>query len=136
MVFALTPDEQVVFVRQYRHGAGEEVLELPQGILEDGEDPIAAGARELREETGYESPRLERLSLLLSHPAVQTSRLHVLLAVDAVDGGRCSPEPDEDLEVVLRPLADLEGLVDRGEILASSSVAGIFLALRALARRP
>jgi len=134
MVFALTPDERVVLVRQYRHAAGVETLELPQGLLDAGEEFMAAGARELLEETGYAAPRLTKLTDFLSNPAVQTNRVHLLLGLDAADTGTRSPDPEEDLDVLLHPLADIDLLIESGEIRSGSSVAGILFALRHLAR--
>jgi 8-oxo-dGTP pyrophosphatase MutT (NUDIX family) len=135
MVFAVTPDRRVVLVRQYRHGAGEETLELPQGLFEPGEDFLAAGARELAEETGYEAASLTRIGDLLASPAVQTSRLHVLFATGARPGRRLPPDPEEDIEISTVPIGDVLPLIAGGRLRAAGSVAGALLALGEIARR-
>jgi 8-oxo-dGTP pyrophosphatase MutT (NUDIX family) len=131
LVFALTADDQVVLVRQYRHGAGRLSLELPQGLFEPGEAPLQAGARELLEETGY-AAELEPLAELLAHPAIQPSVVHVLLGRGARRVQPPAPEEDEDLEVLLRPRAQVRRLIRSGELQAASSVAAALLALAAL----
>ena len=136
MVLAVTPGGEVVLVRQYRHAAGDETLELPQGLLERGEDAVVGGARELMEETGYEAPRLEPVAELLANPAVQTNRVHLLLGRDALPVAEAAPEPEEDIEVLLVPLAELRGLIERAEIRAATSVAGILIGLGRLGLGP
>ena len=134
MVFALTVGEEVVLVRQYRHGAGEVTLELPQGLLEAGEGAREGGLRELLEETGFAPARMEQVGELWASPAVQPSRVHLLVGYGAARVAAPAPEPEEELEVRLVPVGELEGLIDGGELKAAGSVAGALLGLRHLAR--
>ncbi len=122
----------VVLVRQYRHAAGGWLWELPAGILDAGEAPEHCAARELREETGVQAQRLERLGSLLTTPGFCDERIHVFLARGLTDGGH-APEADEVIAEIRRiPLADALAMVRRGEIVDGKTVAGLFLAAAAL----
>src|SRR6187200_1493558 len=78
-VIALTPDEQVVLIRQYRVGTAKVCLEIPGGMVDPGEDAATAAARELVEETGYTSSRWELLGTVAPNPAIMTNTLHCYL---------------------------------------------------------
>ncbi len=82
-VIALTPDRQVVLVRQFRAGSGRDSLETPGGLLDPGEDPLAAGARELLEETGYAGDPPELLGTVWSNPSIMTSRTTTIVVANA-----------------------------------------------------
>lgn len=126
-VAALTADNQLVLVRQYRHGAEDFTLELPGGCIEKGEDPAASGARELLEETGYSAGELEPLGVLYPNPAMYNMKNYFFLARNvkltapqALDGG-------EDIAVVLKPLDEVFEMVARGELMQGMTVAGLGL---------
>ena len=129
VVFALTADRRVVMTRQYKHGIGDVVLELPAGALEPGEDPAGCAARELEEETGYLAPALELLAEFAADPTSSTGRLYLFLARDATPTGNAAPDVTEDIETVVLPIADVLARIRSGEIYVQSHVAAIYTAL-------
>ena len=90
-VVALTPEEEVLLVRQFRAGSGRDSLEIPGGLVEPGEDPCLAGARELREETGYAGDPPEFLGTLWSNPSLVTSRISTIVIRNAAAGRGAGP---------------------------------------------
>jgi len=80
LVVALTAQSKVLVVRQYKHGAGQVVCELPAGYIEEGEGPLLCAQRELREETGYEATKMEPLGVLFASPSAASHHAHVFLA--------------------------------------------------------
>ncbi len=128
-VLAVTENAEVVLVRQYRHGSGEFSLELPGGVVEKGQSPLAAAQRELREETGYGAEKWQSLAQFLPNPAVQGNVAHLFLAEGAAVVGATDFDPDEDIELELVPLTDLPKLVKDGTINHAIMVAGILFYL-------
>jgi len=96
-----------VMVRQYRHGCGCVTLEFPGGLVDEGEDPAGAAARELREETGFEPHRLIAIGSTNPNPSFMTNRCHFFLAEDVAKAGAPSLDPLEEIEVVQVAEADL-----------------------------
>ena len=129
VVFALTADFRVVLTRQYKHGIGDVVLELPAGALDPGEQPAACAARELEEETGFVAPAFELLAEFAADPTSSTGRLFLYLARDAVPAGKASPDVTEDIETVLLTVPEVLAKVRSGEIFVQSHVAAIYTAL-------
>ena len=115
-VVPVTPDEQVVMVRQYRHGSREITLEIPGGIVDPGEEPAAAAARELLEETGYRAESIRALGSLNPNPALFGNRVHTFLAEGALRVGDVMNGPLEETVVELGPARELPERVRRGEI--------------------
>ncbi len=131
-VIALTPDNQIVLVSQYRSSFDDLVLEIPAGMRDVvGEDPARTAWRELAEETGYVPATVEFLGSCLSSPGVTDSVVELFIARDVVVG-ESAPEGPEELEmtVMLIPFAQALAMVDKGEITDSKSVVGILLAAR------
>lgn len=133
LVFPVTPDLEIVFVRQYRHGVGEILLELPAGAF-NAEIEIAevAAAREMTEETGYICDRLIKIATLYDNPVKDTNTIHVFLGKDARDSGQQLLDITEQIEVVLVPVAEVMDKIANGEICVSGSVAAVFLGLNYL----
>ncbi|MEM1347009.1 MAG: NUDIX hydrolase [Myxococcota bacterium] len=115
-VIAVTPDEQIVLVRQYRHGTDSITLEIPGGCVDEGEEPEDAARRELLEETGYSAERFEDIGRISANPAFLNNYCTTFVAHDAVRIGAQRPDEHEELAIELYPLAELHRLVRDGEI--------------------
>jgi len=129
LVVPLTCACEVVLVRQYKHGIGEVTLELPGGAIDHGETPIAAAARELREETGYACRSLEPIAALLQAPSNATNRVHGFLGRAAQRVAQPRLDATEEISIERVRLTEVEHLIRRGEIAATDSVALLLLAL-------
>ena len=129
-VIALTPDRQMVLVEQYRHGLGRTSLELPSGVIDQGEQPLQAAQRELREETGYQSQEWESLVELAPEPSRSTHRAHFFIANGVQLLGCAQPEASEVLNVRLLPIDAVVDEVVRGRIDHAAHVGAILLAAR------
>ena len=129
-VAAVDPEDRVLLVRQYRFAVGRELWELPAGKLEPGEDPEAAAARELEEETGYRALALRKLARLLPTPAYCTEVIHIYEARGLVPG-RQHLDRDEYLDVAAVPFDRAVEMVLSGEITDAKTQTGLLmLALR------
>jgi ADP-ribose pyrophosphatase len=126
-IVALDAAGRVLLVRQYRYAVGRDLLELPAGILERGEQPIECAARELEEETGYHAARIEPLCRFYSTPGGTDEVLHIFLASELTPG-RPRPEADERIEVLPTAWDDALALVRRGEICDGKTVIGLLMA--------
>src|SRR4051812_44890029 len=115
-VIALTPDGRLVLVRQFRYGSNEFSLEIPGGVIDVGEDPIAAGLRELREETGYVGRDARLLGSVRPNPAMQNNRCHLVLVLDAKQDAKLDWDPDEELEIMATPVDEVYAQAYRGDI--------------------
>jgi len=105
-IVALTPENDVVLVRQFRFGIEALSLEVPGGVIEAGEDPVAAGLRELREETGFVGQRGRLIASVHPNPAIQNNRCHLVLVEDVRRVAETEWDADEEIEVVTLPFAE------------------------------
>ncbi|WP_165220534.1 NUDIX hydrolase [Affinirhizobium pseudoryzae] len=131
-IVAITTDDELVLVRQYRHGVGGWVTELPGGMADPGDPSLAeSAARELLEETGYraaETPRL--IASLDANPATHTNRVHTFLALGVtLERPPALEAGEEGLSVLLMPMDQVADALRRGEIGQAMHVAGLSLAL-------
>lgn len=125
-VVALTPGDEVLLVRQYRHGTRRQTLEIPGGMVDPGETAAQAARRELREETGYAAERWLELGTVEPNPALQSNRCHTWLALDANRVGDIQPDAGEVLVVERQPLAAIDGLVRGGAITHALVIAAFY----------
>jgi len=125
-VIPLTGDEQVVLVRQYRHGTREVTLEIPGGLVEEGDSPQEAACRELREETGYASGGLILLGAVHPNPAIQNNLCYTYLARNVRPVGELELDDQEDIEVVLHPLSDIPLLIREKKITHALVIAAFY----------
>jgi len=115
-VIPITSDERVVMVRQYRHGSREIALEIPGGIVDPGETPQGAAARELLEETGYQSEDWSQIGEVNPNPAIFRNRCFTFLARKVKKIADPKPDQAEDIETILVHLADIPDLIRQGKI--------------------
>jgi ADP-ribose pyrophosphatase len=115
-VVALTPDGRLVLVRQFRYGINDFSVEIPGGIIDEGEDAISAGVRELREETGYVGTGARLLGSVHPNPAMQNNRTHLVLVENARPEGKLDWDPDEEFEIMTMPVDEVYQLAHRGGI--------------------
>jgi 8-oxo-dGTP pyrophosphatase MutT (NUDIX family) len=126
-VIAVTPEQELVMVEQYRHGSNTVELEIPGGMIDAADaSPVAAGVRELREETGYEGGQACVLGQTLPNPAIMSNICHTVL----VENCRCVHpvqfDHGEDILTRLVAVADIPTLVADGKIGHSLVVVALF----------
>ncbi|HEY0614166.1 MAG TPA: NUDIX hydrolase [Candidatus Elarobacter sp.] len=134
VVFAVTPEERVLLVRQYKHGAGEVVTELPAGMIDEDEAPAACAVRELAEETGYTGSPPEHVRTFLSDPTNATGRFHLFVVRDAVRTREPAFDVTEEIELDTAPLDEMRAMALDGRIAAGTQVAAVLVALAHLGR--
>ncbi|MCL4304257.1 MAG: NUDIX hydrolase [Anaerolineae bacterium] len=127
VIVALTVDNEVRLVKQFRAGTEEWLIELPAGSLEVGENPDLAAPRELLEETGDRAATWQKLDGFYASPGILTEYLHLYLATDLTPGPN-QLEFDEHIELLTVPWAEAVAMIRRGEIKDAKTIAGLLRA--------
>ena len=115
-IVPVTPDDQVVLIRQYRHGIQRVTLEIPGGMVDAGESPQEAAVRELKEETGFAPTEVQPLGQVSPNPAIQNNCCYTFLGRGCHRVAEPEGDPFERIEVLLRPLSEIPELIRSGEI--------------------
>ncbi len=130
LVLPITPQQEIVFVRQYRHGVAKILLELPAGSFNsEQEDSLTAAQRELLEETGYSAAKFTKIATLYDNPVKDTNTIHLFVAENAVVTSPQKLDETEAIEVILIPIRNIKEKIKSGEICVCGSIAALFLAL-------
>lgn len=126
-VVAVTPDNHLVMIEQFRHGSNTVELEIPGGTM-DAKDasPVATGARELREETGYAGEQPQVIGQVFSNPAIMTNTTYTVLVQNCRLEHAVELDSGEDLVTRLVPVADIPELIVNGRIRHSLVVVALF----------
>lgn len=122
-------DDKVYFVKQYRKSLGKDLLEIPAGRVDPGEDPVDSARRELTEEIGFWPNELQQLAFFYSSPGFSDEVIYLYLARDLVKYEAASDE-GEFLEIQSFPLAEALKMISNGEIEDGKTIAGLLLASR------
>lgn len=126
-IIAITNDDCLILVKQYRKAAEDFLYEIPAGKLEVNEEPRETAMRELREETSYESNNLTYLSEFYTSPGYSDEKIHLFLAEDLYEVN-AEPEPGEFIEQIKVNIDDLIDMINKGEIVDSKTIIGIYYA--------
>ncbi len=126
-IIAITPDQQVVLVEQFRHGVERVTIEIPGGMVDPGETPADTCVRELREETGYAGDPVQVIGSVASNPAILTNRTHFGLVRNAVPVAALDLDDGEEIHVRLAPFDQIDRLIADGTIDHSLVVAAFSL---------
>lgn len=130
-VVAVLDDGNLILVRQYRHAAGQELLEICAGGLNAGEDPVEAAIRELEEETGYRAGKVVERARFWTTPGFTTEFMYLYEATELVKT-QTNPDEDESIEVEIVTPQEALLMIDDGRIQDAKSILGL---LRVLSRR-
>jgi len=115
-VIPLTSDNQVVMVRQYRHGTRQISLEIPGGLVNPQDTPLDTARKELLEETGYQAEEITLIGTAHPQPALFNNRCLTFLATNVRKTAALDLDEGEDIEVALISLSDIPRLIREGEI--------------------
>lgn len=131
-ILAFTTDQKILFIKQFRFGSGEISIELPGGFVDNGEDPLAAAKRELREETGYSSQEWSYLGWVYANPVFMNSKIHHYLAKAVVLDGETDFDEEEDIEQMLLTQDEVKKSFSENEISHPHTIAALSRVIKLL----
>ena len=123
-IIPLLDEGRIVFVRQFRYAAGRELLEIPAGTLERGENPDQCAARELKEETGYSAGSIKKLLTCYMAPGYSNEVIHFYIATDLHEGNQ-KTEQDEEIRVMTFGFDETLRMIEDGGIMDAKTVVGV-----------
>jgi ADP-ribose pyrophosphatase len=128
-VFALTRKQEVLLIKQYRHGVQQAILELPGGSVDEGETPLDAAKREMMEETGYSSETFIEVGCASPNPAIYTNKIYFFLAIDVERIGEQNIHDAGNIEVSLLPLEEVIAMAKQGTLVHALNISALFFVL-------
>ncbi len=129
MTLAVTSDNQIALVRQYKHGVGDIIDELPAGFINEGEEPLVAAKRELREESGYTAEDWQLLGYFSRSPGKSRGgNLYIYLAQNAYKTVDQELDENEDIEVIVKPFSEVLEMAKNGTLKGIDTVLALLLA--------
>ena len=128
-ILAMTKEQDVVLVKEYRHGVQKVILQLPGGSVDEGENPLEAAKRELLEETGYQSDHFIKIGRVNPNPANYANTMHAFLALDAKQTPDLYLAEADRIELALTPLSSVVEMAKQGQLIHSLTISTLFFAL-------
>lgn len=125
---AITADNRALLVKQFRYPLKQELIELPGGFMDPGEQPQQSIVRELMEETGYSFSSVHYLGITAANPGVLNNFTHMFVALGGTKTGMQSLDPNEEIEIILKPLDELRRMLQQHEIVQSMHALCLFYA--------
>ncbi len=125
---AVKDNGKIIFVKQFRYPLQKNLIELPAGKLNKGEDPLVCAVRELEEETGYKASKVEKLGAICTTPGFCTEILHIFLMKDLIPGNHNREEGEFGMEILELTLNEAEEKIRSGEIFDAKTICGIHYA--------
>src|SRR5688572_6616309 len=126
VVMGVLPDQRIILIRTRRYAVGQNLIELPAGTLEKGEDPINCAGRELLEETGYLAGRLRPIGNFYTSPGILSEKMYAFVAYD-LEKQRQALEEGEEIELQLATLDEASEMIRRGEIHDGKTIAALLM---------
>ena len=133
-VVPITKNNELIIVKQYRHGLEEYTLETPGGVVDPGETPLSTAQRELLEETGYIGD-FTSLGKVAANPAIQGNFCHMYMVQNCVKASKQNLDPTEEIDIMLVPLNDVVSYINSEKIVHSLSVVSILKAMNQIEKR-
>jgi len=131
-VVALTADNQFILVQQYRHGAGATVLEIPGGVIDDGEEALEAAKREMLEETGYSFESFEKICVLFPNPATSNNITSTYLARGGIQVQEQDLDSQEEIQIILASPEETKRMLLSNEFGQALHASALFYGLQKL----
>jgi ADP-ribose pyrophosphatase len=135
VVAALTNDNKIILVKQFRYPLQKFLYELPAGKLDKDEDPQKCALRELKEETGYTASEVVKLGAINTTPGFCTEELHIYFASGLTAGEHKHEEGEQGMEIFEYSLEEIEDMIFKGDIVDAKTISGIYLAKNYLSNR-
>lgn len=132
-IVAIDDKNNFIFVKQFRSGIGDELIEIPAGLVENGENPKSAARRELQEEIGYDCSNLELLCSFYPSPGFCNEVTYIYLATNLIKSSLPKDE-DEFIELIRIPMAEIKGLYNKEYTVDGKTILGITLALNRISK--
>lgn len=133
-VVGVTTENEIILVKQYRHGVGKSILEIPGGVIDEGEDSLTAAKREMLEETGYQFDSFDKICELYPNPATSNNKNTTYLALGGKKVQEQELDTQEDIDVMIVSIDEVKALVLQNKIGQSLHTSSLFYALLKLER--